>query len=127
MAREEPPAPLDTIYTADEAAERLRITTRAIIKLGRDIGACSRYGRTYLFSEADILDIWQAMRAPPISYHGRAVHIPADESPVNVARRLVELTAKKAASASPKARKLMLQRSSRPSAKRRLKDEFGED
>lgn len=55
---------LDTIYTADEAADRLRTTKRGLIKIARRIGACSRDGRTYLFSETDILAIWQEMREP---------------------------------------------------------------
>lgn len=56
--------PLDTIYTAEEAAERLRLTSRGVIKLGREYGLCSRRGRDYLFSEADILELWQVMREP---------------------------------------------------------------
>lgn len=56
--------PLDQIYTADEAAERLRLTSRGVIKLGRQYGLCSRRGRDYLFSEADILELWQVMREP---------------------------------------------------------------
>ncbi len=56
--------PLDTIYTAEEAAERLRLTNRGVIKLGRQYGLCSRRGRDYLFSEADILELWQVMREP---------------------------------------------------------------
>lgn len=69
--------PLDKIFTAEEAAERFRITNRALIKFARDIGACSVINRKYLFSEADLLTIWQALRAEPIRYRGRAVHVPA--------------------------------------------------
>ncbi|MBX4965463.1 hypothetical protein [Rhizobium binae] len=58
-------APLDTIYTADEAAERLRLTNRGVIKLGKAYGLCSRRGRDYLFSEADILALWEVLREPP--------------------------------------------------------------
>lgn len=57
-------APLDTIYNADEAAERLRLTNRGVIKLGREYGLCSRVGRDYLFSEADLLALWEVMREP---------------------------------------------------------------
>lgn len=60
-----PTEPLDTIYTTDEAATRLRVSRRTVIKLGRDLGSCTRIGRNYLFSERDILDIWQAQRAMP--------------------------------------------------------------
>lgn len=56
---------LDVIYTTDEAVERLRLTRRALLKLARDTGACSKVGRNYLFSEDDLLTIWQAMRADP--------------------------------------------------------------
>jgi hypothetical protein len=71
MAKENP---LGNVYTADEAAARLRINKRALIRLGRNIGACSCVGRNYLFSENDILVIWQEMRAPPIQNYGRATH-----------------------------------------------------
>lgn len=47
-----PTVPLDTIYTADEAAGRLRVTRRTIIKLGRDLGLCSKIGRDYFFRDA---------------------------------------------------------------------------
>lgn len=56
--------PLDTIYTADEAAARLRLTNRGVIKLARQYGLCSRRGRDYLFSEADLLGLWEVLREP---------------------------------------------------------------
>ncbi|WP_162137870.1 hypothetical protein [Sinorhizobium fredii] len=65
--------PLDKSYTTDEAAERLRVTRRTMIKLGRDLGSCSKMGREDFFSERDLLDIWQAQRAMPTSSQGRAV------------------------------------------------------
>ena len=58
--------PLDKIYTAAEAAERLRTTRRIIIKVGRELGACSVFRGKYMFSEADLLTIWHAKRALPI-------------------------------------------------------------
>ena len=57
-------ASLDTIYTADEAAARLRLTNRGVIKLARQYGLCSRRGRDYLFSESDLLALWDVMREP---------------------------------------------------------------
>ncbi|WP_109612282.1 hypothetical protein [Pseudaminobacter salicylatoxidans] len=57
---------LDKIYTAAEAAERLRLTNRALIKIARKSGHCSRAGRDYLFSESDLLAIWQDMREPAV-------------------------------------------------------------
>lgn len=61
---DEPPN-LEKIYTADEVAERLRLKRRVLLNLARKHGACSRAGREYLFSEDDVLAIWQAMREPP--------------------------------------------------------------
>lgn len=90
-----PTIPLDTIYTADEAAERLRLTRRTIIKLGRDLGACSRVGREYLFSETDLLDIWQAQRAMPTSSQGRAVKVKEFLSDVRLSESLQLLSRKK--------------------------------
>ncbi|MBZ9874527.1 hypothetical protein LB542_27195 [Mesorhizobium sp. BR1-1-9] len=56
---------LGTIYTAKEAAGRLRMTQRGVITLGKRYGCCSVHGgRKVLFSEQDLLDIWQIMRAP---------------------------------------------------------------
>ncbi|MDX0226781.1 hypothetical protein RWA06_02040 [Sinorhizobium meliloti] len=60
-----PTIPLDTIYTAAEAAKRLRLTNRGVIKLGKEHGLCSRAGRNYLFSERDLLALWQILREPP--------------------------------------------------------------
>lgn len=57
---------LDKIYTAEEAAICLRLTNRAIIKIAKKYGYCSRSGRDYLFSEADLLAIWQVLREPAI-------------------------------------------------------------
>lgn len=85
--------PLDKIFTAEEAAERLRITNRALIKFARDIGACSVINRKYLFSEADLLTIWQALRAEPIRYRGRAVHVPARRSPETAFERALQRVA----------------------------------
>lgn len=54
----------DKIYTADEVADLLRLTNRAVIKLAKAHGCCSRYGRSYLFSKADVLAIWEVLREP---------------------------------------------------------------
>ncbi|WEX76861.1 helix-turn-helix domain-containing protein [Sinorhizobium numidicum] len=91
----QPTIPLDAIYTATEAAERLRVTRRTIIKLGRDLGACSKISDEYLFSEKDLLDIWQAQRAMPTSSQGRAVNVKAFLSDLRLQRSLVSLTQKK--------------------------------
>jgi hypothetical protein len=87
---------LDNIYTAAEAAERLRLTTRGVIKLGREHGLCSRRGRDYLFSEADLLALWEIMREPP--REGRSslfTGVRPPSSDLRLARKLVEATAKK--------------------------------
>lgn len=88
-------ASLDKIYTTDEAAERLRVTRRTMIKLGRDLGSCSMIGREYFFSERDLLNIWQAQRAMPTSYQGRAVNVKGLLSDARLQRSLVSLTQKK--------------------------------
>lgn len=80
--------PLDTIYTAEEAAERLRLTSRGVIKLGRQYGLCSRRGRDYLFSEADILELWQVMREPAKERKPPTVHVRAHESSLEELRWL---------------------------------------
>lgn len=78
---------LDTIYTADEAAERLRLTNRALIKIARRSGHCSRAGRDYLFSEADLLAIWQDMREPPTGNRRPSIVVPLP-SPLGISEEL---------------------------------------
>jgi len=95
--------PLNTIYTAVEAAERLRLTNRGVIKLGRQYGLCSRRGRDYLFSEQDLLALWEALREPakvPKPPTTRA--FPSD---VQKYERLIRLTAKNSRHAAAKAKK----------------------
>lgn len=87
--------PLDAIYTTDEAAERLRVSRRTMIKLGRDLGSCSVIGREYFFSERDLLDIWQAQRAMPTSAQGSAVKVKGFLSDVRLKRSLQRLTQEK--------------------------------
>ncbi|WP_437408076.1 helix-turn-helix domain-containing protein [Sinorhizobium meliloti] len=89
------PAALDKIYTTDEAAERLRVSRRTMIKLGRDLGSCSMIGRDYFFSERDLLDIWQAQRAMPTSSQGRAVKVKGFLSDIQRQQTLETLTRKK--------------------------------
>jgi hypothetical protein len=89
------PTPLEKIYTTDEAAERLRVSRRTMIKLGRDLGSCSMIGREYFFSERDLLDIWQAQRAMPTSSQGRAVKVKGFLSDVRLQHSLQLLSQKK--------------------------------
>ena len=56
---------LDKIYSLAEASERLRLNKNALARLGRRTGHCSVTGRTVLFSEADLLALWQEMRVTP--------------------------------------------------------------
>ncbi|WP_391564523.1 helix-turn-helix domain-containing protein [Sinorhizobium meliloti] len=90
-----PTIPLDKIYTTDEAAERLRVSRRTVIKLGRDLGSCSVIGREYFFSERDLFDIWQAQRAKPTSSQVRSVNVKKLLSDVQLQRSLQRLTQKK--------------------------------
>lgn len=55
------------IFTPDEAAERLRITKRKVITLGKRFGLCRVTGRTVLFTEKDLSDLVDAMRFKPVS------------------------------------------------------------
>ncbi|GAK70292.1 hypothetical protein RRU01S_10_01310 [Agrobacterium rubi TR3 = NBRC 13261] len=69
---------LDRIYTANEAADILRLSNRALIKLARKYGRCSRFGRDFLFSEADLLAIWQVLREPAKEPRRAVVPAPSD-------------------------------------------------
>ncbi len=79
---------LDQVYTADEAAERLRISKRAVIKIARMSGHCARVGRDYLFSEADLLAIWQDIREPPVERRTTSRITPVPTSFDNMVERL---------------------------------------
>ncbi|MCJ8051692.1 hypothetical protein GB928_004120 [Shinella curvata] len=92
------PTHLDTIYTADEAAARLRLSNRALIKIARKYGCCSRFGRDYLFSEADLLAIWEVLRAPEREPKPKTVK--AHTSDFRLYESLQKLTAKKKGSGS---------------------------
>ncbi|MGO4196903.1 helix-turn-helix domain-containing protein [Rhizobium sp. YAF28] len=88
-----PTIPLDTIYTAAEAAERLRLTNRGVIKLAKEYGLCSRRGRDYLFSEADLLGLWEVLREPAKSQ--KPAPAKAYISDFRLYESLQKLTAKK--------------------------------
>ena len=88
-----PTIPLDAIYTADEAAARLRLTNRGVIKLAKQHGLCSRRGRDYLFSEGDLLALWEVMREPAKGAFSKA-HASAP-SDLRLYETLQKLTIKK--------------------------------
>lgn len=81
--------PLGKVYIADEAAARLRMTRRGVITLGRRYGCCSMNGREVLFSEQDLLDIWQIMRAPATSTKPPTTKAVAFYSTDDLLRRIV--------------------------------------
>lgn len=78
---------LDKIYTAAEAAERLRLTNRALIKIARKSGHCSGARRDFLFSESDLLAIWQDMREPAVERRSAAPVTPLP-SPLGIREEL---------------------------------------
>jgi hypothetical protein len=59
------PTALETIYTLVEAAEKMRLKPRALAAFARERGFCAVHGRTVLFSESDLVAIWEAMRCEP--------------------------------------------------------------
>jgi len=86
-----PTVPFDKIYTRQRNSGRLGVARRTMIKLGRDLGSCSKIGDEYLLSEA----IWQAQRAMPTSSQGGAVNVKGFMSDVRLLRSLASLTQKK--------------------------------
>ena len=97
MTQKTETAQLDKIYTADEAAKRLRLTNRGVIKLAKQHGMCSRVGRNFLFSETDLLALWDVIREPAKQPKSPAVK-PA-LSGLRLRESLRKLTAKKKATA----------------------------
>lgn len=59
--------PLGRIYTLEEASAYLRMTRRAIAKVAKREGLCTIDGRDLLFSESDLLAIWDVKRCPSSS------------------------------------------------------------
>lgn len=59
-----PPAgPLGKIYTLAEVAAQLRTSRAAAARVARRTGCCSIVGRSLLFNAADVVALWEAMRA----------------------------------------------------------------
>ena len=54
--------PLGRVFTLEEAAEYMRISKQALAKAARANNLCSIFGRDMLFSESDLLALWDAMR-----------------------------------------------------------------
>lgn len=69
---EEDPTPLGRIWTLTEAADYLRMTKQAISRTARKHGLCTVHGRELLFSDSDILAIWDAKRCPSGSSNVKA-------------------------------------------------------
>ncbi|WP_146770368.1 helix-turn-helix domain-containing protein [Mesorhizobium hawassense] len=106
---------MDEVFTLDEVAAALRMTRRGVLKIAKRHGLCMVHGREVTFTESDVEGIKQAMR-------------PAAKQPLPAVavRSQVEGRVGKVKSASPKLRNLFLQRSTKPWAKKLLKEEFGE-
>ena len=64
------------IYTLAEAANWLRLHPRSVTRIARREGLCARQGRDYLFSEADLTGIWEAMRVVPAPRRGVTERVP---------------------------------------------------
>ncbi|MGX1786145.1 helix-turn-helix domain-containing protein [Bosea sp. NPDC055332] len=57
--------PLGTIYSLQEAADYLKVSKSALARAARRHGIGARFGREIRFNEADVKDMWEAMRAHP--------------------------------------------------------------
>ncbi len=64
--------PLGKIYTLAEAAEYLRMSSKMVAKVGRREGLASMANGEFLFSDSDVVAIWNAMRCLP----SNALHAP---------------------------------------------------
>ena len=64
--------PLGRVFTLEEAAEYMRISKQAIAKAARANNLCSIFGRDMLFSESDLLALWDAMRCRSNSFNVKA-------------------------------------------------------
>jgi hypothetical protein len=97
--------PAGKVYTLDEAAEHLRLTNRGVAKIARQHGLCMVRGRDILFTDADIESIKEVLRCPSNST-SVVTHIGSQ----GLSKEL-DMTGRKKASVSEKARKLLIERS----------------
>ncbi|SDP47151.1 hypothetical protein SAMN05428967_2268 [Phyllobacterium sp. YR620] len=85
-------APLSQIYTLAEAEEKLRMKPNALGRLARRHGLCSANGRNLLFSEQDLVDLWEIMRVAA-KESIRPAHVSLSE--IRMMELAKKLTAKK--------------------------------
>ena len=57
----------ERVYTADEAAELLRLTRRAVITAGKRYGLCFVRGRQVIFLGKHLIALIEAMRFKPLA------------------------------------------------------------
>lgn len=57
--------PLGVIYSLQEAADYLKVSRSSLARAARRHGIGARFGREIRFNEADVKDMWEAMRARP--------------------------------------------------------------
>lgn len=62
---------LGEIFTLDEAAAKLRVSRTFLTQWIKKTNFYSKAGRIYRFSDADILSIWESMRAAPGSAYDK--------------------------------------------------------
>src|SRR5262245_62547040 len=55
-------SPLGRIFSLEEAAAHLRVSRRALQEIIKRHPFYAKNGRVYLFSESDVLNIWEGMR-----------------------------------------------------------------
>jgi hypothetical protein len=105
---------LSKIYTLAEVAEYLRLSNRVVAKIARRHGLCMAAGRKLIFTDDDVEGIKQAMRTAAQNTGVATPHCIKPSKNIS-------------SGGFSELRKLALQRSRRPSAKKMLKAEFGED
>lgn len=81
---------LPLVFTAEEAAERLKLTKRAVITHGKRHGLCAVFGRKVVFTEQQLVQLLDAMRyKPKSSIHDRHVSAYAAGQSSNWVRELL--------------------------------------
>ncbi|SCW34792.1 hypothetical protein SAMN02927900_00871 [Rhizobium mongolense subsp. loessense] len=98
------PGRLGIIYDLHEAAERLHMTPRAVAKVARAAGLCTISGRDFLFTDSDLVEIWNKKRSLSSSSPGPALKTTtsvtrsADKAFSSLLARAIEERQKKSAS-----------------------------
>ncbi len=115
----------ERVYTADEAAELLKLTRRAVITSGKRYGLCFVRGRQTNFLGKHLLELIEAMRYKPVNTSYQAAYRGGDAFERMLARvkkQRAEDAAHKAAKAAARREESLQRQRAKAEARRQAKE-----